>query len=49
LDALNHGQALLMVYASGKAQEDQAEDILLAHGARGLTYFGRWSITDVSP
>jgi hypothetical protein len=45
LDALDHGHAIVMVYASGKAQEDQAESILRAHGARELTYFGRWSIT----
>jgi hypothetical protein len=38
-----------MVYASGKAQQDQAESILRAHRARGLTYFGRWSITEVNP
>lgn len=47
-DALSRGHAIVMVYASGKAQEDQAESILLAHGARGLTYFGRWTITEVN-
>ena len=41
LDALDHGHAIVMVYASAGAQEDQAESILRAHGARALTYFGR--------
>jgi hypothetical protein len=48
-DALRHGHAIIMVYASSKAQQDQAESILRAHGSRGLTYFGRWSITEVNP
>jgi tRNA A58 N-methylase Trm61 len=48
-DALRHGHAIVMVYASDKAQQDQAESILRAHSARGLTYFGRWSITEVNP
>ena len=46
-DALNQGHALVMVYASTKVQEDQAEHILRAHGAHGLTYFGHWSITEL--
>ena len=46
-DALNQGHAIVMVYASDKAQEDQAERILRAHGAHGLTYYGRWSITEL--
>jgi tRNA A58 N-methylase Trm61 len=46
-DALNHGHAIVMVYASTKVQEDQAESILRAHGAHELTYFGRWSITEL--
>ena len=48
-DALRHGHAIIMVYASGKAQQDQAESILRAHRTRGLTYFGRWTITEVNP
>jgi hypothetical protein len=48
-DALRHGHAIVMVYASGKEQQDQAESILRAHGARGQTYFGRWTITEVNP
>jgi hypothetical protein len=48
-DAVRHGLALVMVYASSEAQQDQAESILRAHGARRLTYFGRWSITEVNP
>jgi tRNA A58 N-methylase Trm61 len=48
-DALRHGHAIVMVYASGQAQQEQAESILRAHGARGMTYFGRWSITEVNP
>ncbi len=48
-DALRHGHAIVWVYASDKAQQDQAESILRAHGVRGLTYFGRWTITDVNP
>ena len=48
-DALRHGHAIVMVYASSKAQLDQAESILWAHGARGQTYFGRWTITEVNP
>jgi hypothetical protein len=48
-DALRHGHAIIMVYASGKAHQDQAEGILRAHRARGLTYFGRWSITEANP
>ena len=48
-DALRHGHAIVMVYASNKAQQDQAESILRAHGARGQTYFGRWTITEVNP
>ncbi len=47
-DALRQGHAIVMVYASGTAQQDQAESILRAHGARGQTYFGRWSITKVN-
>jgi hypothetical protein len=46
-DALNHGHAIVMVNASTKIHEDQAESILRAHGAHGLTYFGRWSITEL--
>jgi hypothetical protein len=49
LEALRHGHAIVRVYASGKAQQDQAESILRAHRARGLTYLGRWSITEVNP
>ena len=48
LEALDQGHALLMVYASGKAREDQAERILQAYGARALAYFGRWTITELS-
>jgi hypothetical protein len=48
-DALRHGHAIVMVYASGKAQQDQAESILRAHGAGEMTYFGRWTITDINP
>jgi hypothetical protein len=48
-DALRHGHAIVMVYASGKAEQGQAESILRSHGAHGLTYFGRWTITDVNP
>jgi hypothetical protein len=47
-ESLRHGRAIVMVYASDKAQQDQAKSILRAHGARGLTYFGRWTITDVT-
>ena len=47
-DALDQGHAIVWVYASGKAQEDQAESILRVHGARELTYFGRWTITEVN-
>jgi hypothetical protein len=46
--ALDQGHAIVMVYASGRAQQDQAESILRARGARGLAYFGRWSITELS-
>lgn len=48
-DALRHGHAIIMVYASSKAQQDQAESILRTHRTRGLTYFGRWTITEVNP
>ncbi|HEX6738824.1 MAG TPA: hypothetical protein VF310_11150 [Vicinamibacteria bacterium] len=48
LDALDQGHAIVMVYASGREQRDQAEGILRAHGARGLAYFGRWTITELS-
>jgi hypothetical protein len=48
LDALDHGHAIVMVYAAAGAQEDQAESILRIQGARGLTYFGRWTITHLS-
>jgi hypothetical protein len=48
LDALDHGHAIVMVYAPKGAQEGQAEGILRTHGARALTYFGRWSITELS-
>ena len=48
-DALRQGHAIVMVYASSTAQQDQAESILRAHGAQGQTYFGRWSITTVNP
>lgn len=37
-----------MVYACDKAREDQAESMLRAHGAHGLTYFGRWTIDEVN-
>jgi hypothetical protein len=49
LDALGQGHAIVMVHASGGAQEEQAEGILRAHGARALTYFGRWTITELNP
>jgi hypothetical protein len=45
LDALGQGHAIVMVYAYGRAQEEQVVDILLAHAAHTLTYFGRWTIT----
>jgi hypothetical protein len=48
LNALSQGHAIVMVYAPGGAQEDQAKGILQAHGARALRYFGRWSITELS-
>jgi hypothetical protein len=48
LDALSNGHAIVMVYASGGAQEEQAVGILRAHGARELRYFGRWSVTDLT-
>jgi hypothetical protein len=48
LNALSQGHAIVMVYAPGGAQEDQAQGILQAHGARALRYFGRWSITELS-
>jgi UDP-N-acetylmuramyl pentapeptide synthase len=47
LDALRQGHAVVMVYASGGAQEEQVVDILLAHAAHALTYFGRWTITEL--
>lgn len=47
-DALGQGHAIVMVHASGGAQEEQAEGILQAHGAQTLRYFGRWTITDLS-
>jgi hypothetical protein len=49
LAALDKGHAIVMVYARPGAQEDKAERILQAHNARGLIYFGRWTITHVSP
>ena len=48
LGALGQGHAIVLVHASGEAQEDQAESILRAHGARALRFFGRWSVTEVS-
>jgi hypothetical protein len=47
LVALRRGHAVVMVGASGAAQERQAEGILRAHGARALRYCGRWAITDI--
>jgi hypothetical protein len=47
LGALSQGHAIVLVSASGGAQEDQAESILRSHGARALHYFGRWSFTEV--
>jgi hypothetical protein len=47
-NALHHGHAIVMVHASSKAQQDQAEIILRAHGAYWQTYFGRWTITEVN-
>jgi hypothetical protein len=47
-DSLGQGHAIVMVYASGGAQEEQAEGILRTHGAQALRYFGRWTITDLS-
>lgn len=48
LGALGQGHAIVLVYASGGAQEDQAESILRAHGAQALRYFGRWTIMEAS-
>lgn len=48
LGALAQGHAIVLVYASGGAQEDQAESILRAHGAHAIRYFGRWTITQAS-
>jgi hypothetical protein len=47
LDALGRGHAIIMVHASGSVQEEQVVDILLAHAAHALTYFGRWTITEL--
>ena len=47
-DALGQGHAIVMVYASGGAQEEQAEGVLRAHGASALRYFGRWTISEPS-
>jgi hypothetical protein len=47
-NALHHGHAIVMVHASSKAQQVQAETILQAHGAYWQTYFGRWTITEVN-
>jgi len=48
LDALREGHALVMVYAPQQAQVEQAEGILKAHQAHALTFFGRWTITDIT-
>jgi hypothetical protein len=48
LEALRQGHAFVLVYAPGKAQEQQAEGILRAHQACALRYCGRWTITDLT-
>jgi hypothetical protein len=48
LDAWGQGRAIVLVWASGGAQEEQAEGILRAHGAHAVRSFGRWSITEPS-
>jgi nucleotide-binding universal stress UspA family protein len=39
------GHAILNVYAPTDEQVEQVKDILVAHHARTIKYFGRWAIT----
>jgi hypothetical protein len=39
------GHAILNVYAPTDEQVERVRDILVAHGARTIKYFGRWAIT----
>jgi nucleotide-binding universal stress UspA family protein len=39
------GHAILNVYAPTDEQVEQVRDILVAHGARTIKYFGLWAIT----
>lgn len=47
LGALRQGHSVVMVYARQLAQVDQAVGILMAHRARAIQFFGRWTITDL--
>ena len=39
------GHAILNVYAPTDEQVERVKDILVAHHARNIKYFGRWAIT----
>ena len=39
------GHVILNVYAPTDEQVEQVKNILVAHGARNIKYFGRWAIT----
>ena len=39
------GHAILNIYASTFEQAERVKDILVAHHARNIKYFGRWAIT----
>lgn len=49
LEALGQGLAVLLVYAPHRALVDQAADILKAHQAHAIRFFGRWTITELEP
>lgn len=39
------GHAILNIYAPGSEQVERVNDILAAHHARNIKYFGRWAVT----
>ena len=48
LEALGQGHAVLLVYAPHWEQVDQAADVLKAHQAHAIRFFGRWTIAELS-
>jgi hypothetical protein len=47
--AVREGRAVVTVRVRGRARMEEARDILQAHGAHFLNYFGRFQTEEISP